>query len=154
MRVSLSPEHEVRLTRALQRAGSNETGGQLFGEMLESDWFAVREVTFQARPGTFARFVVDLVQAAKDAQRYFGRTNRQYRRFNYLGEWHSHPSFMVEPSRTDRETMRELVADKQFKGTFALLMIAKLSGTELQRRAWLFDPRGKEFEVELEVNDV
>jgi len=96
------PAVELRKLRdALRLAGTREIGGQIFAEQLAPSRFRATEITVQARPGTFARFFVDLVQAARDARRFFQRTNREYRRFNYLGEWHSHPRFAVRPSETD-----------------------------------------------------
>ena len=62
------PADQVRSLRAaLEAAGENETGGQMFGEQLASSDFRATNFTFQKRRGTIARFVVDLVQAAQDA---------------------------------------------------------------------------------------
>jgi hypothetical protein len=72
----------------------------------------------QAKPGTVTRFVVDLIQLTRDALQFFDRTGHRYREFNYLGEWHSHPSFQVEPSSTDVQAMRQLVLDPEFSGSF------------------------------------
>ncbi len=150
MRLRMSSEQLSSLRAALTRAGTNEIGGQLFGEQLAPSDFRVLQVTFQKRQGTFARFLVDLMQAARDAVHFFDRTKHRYARFNYIGEWHSHPSFEVEPSATDVGTMLSLVEDPDFHGTFAVLMIARLDGSRrVTCRAWVFDPAGDE-EVELE----
>src|SRR5688572_23060176 len=92
VQIRLASDHVQRLRAALARAGRRETGGQLFGEQLAISYFRVTELTVQARPGTFARFLVDVFQAARDALNFFDRTGHEYRRFNYIGEWHSHPS--------------------------------------------------------------
>jgi len=139
------------LRQALRRAGTKEIGGQIFGEQLAPSDFIASELTLQKRPGTFARFVVDLVQAARDAMRFFDRTQHQYTRYNYIGEWHSHPSFEVHPSGTDLAAMRDLVSDPDFKGLFAVLMITRLeSGELLTCRAWIFDPQRREATVTVE----
>lgn len=153
MRLKVPPDQAQALRRKLIRAGTNEIGGQLFGEQLAPSHFRVTELTFQKRPGTFARFLVDLVQAARDAISFFERTNRQYTRFNYIGEWHSHPSFEVEPSTTDINTMLSLVEDASFQGTFAVLMIVRLKGEELISKAWLFDASTRVQNVELELEE-
>jgi hypothetical protein len=138
------------LRDALHRAGTNEIGGQIFGEQLAPSDFRATDLTFQKRRGTFARFIVDLVQAARDAISFFDRTKHQYERFNYIGEWHSHPSFEVMPSVTDIEAMRALVSDREFKGRFAVLMITRLDGDQISSAAWLFDPAGHKLAVTLE----
>lgn len=151
MRISLESDKVAHLTASLQRAGPREIGGQLFGEQLAPSDFLVTELTVQARPGTVTRFVVDLLQAARDAVRFFNRTEHRYTRYNYIGEWHSHPNFAVQPSGTDVATMRSLVSDPEFLGTFAVLMIVRLEISTLAAGAWVFDPNGGEECVTLEL---
>lgn len=151
MRLRLAADQIQALTAALARAGRREIGGQLFGELLAPSDLRVTELTIQARPGTFARFVVDLVQAARDAIKFFDRTKHRYARFNYIGEWHSHPRFEVRPSITDIDTMRCLVVDPTFRGQFAVLMIARLDDGRPAIGAWLFDPHGREAAVQLKL---
>jgi [CysO sulfur-carrier protein]-S-L-cysteine hydrolase len=50
----------------------------------------------------------------------------RYRRFNYLGEWHSHPSFSVQPSFEDIESMTDIVESGNSTITFAVLLIVRL----------------------------
>jgi hypothetical protein len=146
------PAHQAKkLADGLTAAGEREIGGQLFGEQLAPSDFRIMELSIQKRRGTFARFVVDLFQAARDAVRFFDRTKHRYTVFNYLGEWHSHPSFAVHPSPVDSNTMRDLVADPAFNGTFAVLMIAKLEAEKLSAAAWVFDPLGRENDVQLDI---
>lgn len=152
MRLRLPPDQIRSLREALHQAGVKETGGQIFGEQLAPSDFRTIELTFQKRPGTFARFIVDLIQATRDAVRFFDRTGHRYTRLNYIGEWHSHPSFEVRPYDTDIATMRELVTDRDFRGNFAVLMIARLDpDNNLNIGAWLFDPSGREQSVTLEI---
>ena len=151
MIIRLDSEAIGRLRATLSRAGKRESGGQLFGEQLASSDFRITELTVQSRPGTFAQFFVDTIQATRDAVRFFKRTNHQYRRYNYIGEWHSHPSSSVQPSETDAETMRDLVQDSAFKGTFAVLMIVRLDDKAVTASAWVFDPMGAQSPITLEM---
>ena len=151
MRIRLAHDQMQKLRPALERAGTREIGGQLFGEQLAPSDFRVTELTVQMHRGSFARFIVDLLQAARDAMRFFERTEHRYTRFNYIGEWHSHPSFEVQPSATDAQTMRRLVTDAAFRGTFAILMIVRLNGHVLSTGAWVFDPQGAMQAVDWEV---
>jgi [CysO sulfur-carrier protein]-S-L-cysteine hydrolase len=150
MRLRLPNDQLTLLRDALRRGGTKEIGGQIFGEQLAPSDFLASELTFQKRPGTFARFVVDLLQAARDAVRFFDRSKHHYHRFNYIGGWHSHPSFAVRPSDVDVTAMRRLVSDPSFEGRFAVLMITRLDGDHLTSGAWLFDPAAAEFAIILE----
>lgn len=152
MRVRLTGDQNARLAAALVRAGRREIGGQLYGEQLAPSDFVVTELTIQARPGTISRFLVDLIQAARDSIRFFDRTDHRYTRYNYIGEWHSHPSYAVQPSGVDAATMRALVRDPQFVGSFAVLMIVRMDEERLTAGAWLFDPRGMEGAITLELD--
>ncbi|MEW5789654.1 MAG: Mov34/MPN/PAD-1 family protein [Pseudomonadota bacterium] len=150
MRLRLPPDQIAKLYDALRRANTREIGGQIFGEQIAPSDFVATELTFQKRPGTFARFVVDIIQAARDAMQFFDRTAHQYTRYNYIGEWHSHPSYAVRPSDVDVTAMRRLVSDPEFKGGFAVLLITRLDGNGLNCGAWLFDPVGSILAVTLE----
>lgn len=151
MLLKIPTEQQKKLIDALTHAGTKEIGGQLFGEQLAPSCFRVTNIAIQKRKGSFASFFVDLAQAAKDAAKFFERTRHDYSRFNYLGEWHSHPSFTLTPSTTDRRTMHDLVKDPAFTGSFAVLMITRMKGQTLAAQASLFDPSGKEIPVALEL---
>ena len=151
MRMRLANDQLEKLKSALARAGTKEIGGQLFGEQLAPSDFLITEVAIQARRGSFARFMVDLVEAGRNALRFFERTQHQYKRFNYIGEWHSHPSFEVKPSAQDVETMVKLVTDPTFKGSFAMVLIVRLDGDVVSMGAWLFDPQGTMGAIDVEV---
>jgi integrative and conjugative element protein (TIGR02256 family) len=57
---------------------------------------------------------------------FFQRTGCDYSRFNYLGEWHSHPSFSARPSATDIRTMTEIVETRSSAISFAVLLVVRL----------------------------
>lgn len=151
MRLRLPADKAKSLFDALQRAGNKEIGGQLFGEQLAPSDFRVTELTYQKRLGTFARFIVDLVQAAQDAASFFDRTAHRYTRFNYIGEWHSHPNFEAHPSGTDIASMQNLVSDHEYQGNFAILLITRIYKNNLIVKAWLFDPSKRQKSVNLEI---
>lgn len=151
MRLRIPADQLTKLKVALVEAGDREIGGQIFGEQLAPSDFLASDITIQKRRGTLARFIVDLLQAARDATRFFDRTGRRYARYNYVGEWHSHPSFEVHPSARDSETMRELVEDAGFRGSFAVLMIVRLDPEDIALGAWVFDPARREVPIALEI---
>ena len=151
VRLRLKPEGTRRLVAALKSAEHREIGGQLFGEQHAPSDFVVTNIVIQEGMGSVARFFVDLILAAREAARFFDVTGHHYTRYNYIGEWHSHPSFALTPSNTDIATMQALVTDPDFRGSFAVLMIVRLTGNTLGAAAWAFDPDESRQDVQLEL---
>lgn len=124
--VLLSETVISRLRSELRRAGSNEIGGVLAGEDLLDGRFLVVDISVQRNGGGFAHFVRDPSVHRRFMRRFFARTGNQYGRYNYLGEWHSHPSFSTQPSSTDARQMQRLIEDEDQHANFLILVIAKL----------------------------
>lgn len=146
MELRLPIELAKKLTEALTQAGTQEIGGILMGEHISENVFRVQEITIQRHSGGFAsflRFVQDIIAPLR---RFFQTTNHDYTRFNYLGEWHSHPSFVPTPSSTDQQTMHDLVNDEQVGANFAVLLIVKLGAErQLEGTVTVFQPNKKEY---------
>jgi len=53
--------------------------------------FTVRKMTIH-KPGSIAYFVRCIEEIGQSLWGFFQANNNEYHRFNYLGEWHSHPS--------------------------------------------------------------
>lgn len=121
----LPPEQNDLLLVALGKAGRREVGGILMGEHVGPNLFIVREMTVHRR-GAFASFVRRVEDAIGSLRLFFQKTGDDYTRFNYLGEWHSHPSFAPYPSGTDDVSMLQIVQDEKVGANFAVLLIAKL----------------------------
>lgn len=114
-----------KLKKELRAAGSNEIGGVLAAEQVADGKFVVRDISIQ-RDGTFAHFKRDPAQHRVFMRRFHMRMGNQPERFNYLGEWHSHPSFLALPSGPDLRQMQELIEDKEQLSSFLVLMVVKL----------------------------
>jgi hypothetical protein len=132
---------EVRdiVSDACRNAGRRETGGMLFGEHIAEDEFRVIEATVAGK-GSFASFLRALAGGLARLEAFFRRTKHEYCRFNYLGEWHSHPSFALHPSRTDDETMFDIVNDPRTGARFAVSLIVKMVDDRLAARAFAYFP--------------
>lgn len=124
---------------ACKHAGTRETGGMLFGEHVAEDQFRVLEATV-ASVGSVASFLRSLVGGLAKLDAFFRRTDRDYRRFNYLGEWHSHPSFALLPSGTDDHSMFDIVTDPATGARFAVSIIVKLKDQRLEAEAFVYFP--------------
>jgi len=140
--VSVPADIQHTLVAALQDAGTNECGGVLMGEHVGHNRFAVRQLTVQGG-GRFASFLRGTRSALRALGQFFKQSGHDYTRFNYLGEWHSHPSFSVQPSSTDHCSMLEIVTDPQVGATFVVLLIFRLGRNgRLQGSAHTYLPDG------------
>ncbi|AWT37320.1 hypothetical protein DM785_16520 (plasmid) [Deinococcus actinosclerus] len=150
VRILLPAEVAARFTAALERAGQREVGGILMGEHTDEDEFRVVDITLQTRGGTFASFWRLVEDFTVPLRRFFERTHRDYRRFNYLGEWHSHHSFALVPSGQDRQTMRQIVEDPASNVNFAVLILVRISASgQLEAGATLHIPHASSSTAEI-----
>lgn len=113
-------------------SGSCEIGGILMGEEIGDQMFKIVDFSVDTSRGTRAQFVRDADHHDQALSTFFERTGDEYSRFNYLGEWHSHPSFSVNPSLQDVHAMQDLV-DGSGGVDFAVLFISRL------RWCWRFE---------------
>jgi [CysO sulfur-carrier protein]-S-L-cysteine hydrolase len=126
MKIERAREVEPRLRKALAKAGRREIGGMLMGEQVATDHFRIVDFSVDAFSGSRMHFRRDPDVHRKTLDEFFDRTDHDYQRFNYLGEWHSHPSFSVYPSVEDIETMTDIVENRSSTNTFAALLIVRL----------------------------
>jgi [CysO sulfur-carrier protein]-S-L-cysteine hydrolase len=155
MKLLLPASILTRLRRELRAAGRREIGGLLMGEHVQDDVFRIVDLTVQHTGGTAACFIRHPNEHQAELDHFFERTGADYRRFNYLGEWHSHPSFQPLPSSTDVDTMQSIVGDPTVGVHFLSLLIVKLSGRRIvQMSATVFCPEYHPVAVEVEVEDV
>ena len=122
--IILSPRCVRKLKRELRAAGFNEIGGVLAAELLSDGVFLVRDLSVQ-RNGTPTSFVRDPAQHRKFMRRFHLLTGNNPERFNYLGEWHSHPSFLALPSAPDVRQMHAEIHEPEQTSTFLVLLIVK-----------------------------
>lgn len=123
--ISLPSDQRARFRKCLRRAGRREIGGILMGEQVAPDHFRIVEFSVDGTAGTAAHFVRIPEHHAAALEGFFQRTGSDYRRFNYLGEWHSHQSFPVRPSSEDVTSMQSLV-DGERDIDFSVLLIVRL----------------------------
>jgi len=141
---------EQKLLAALCKAGRQEIGGILMGEHVAGDVYRIQDVTVQGQAGTFASFVRFAKEIVGPLHSFFHKTHHDYKRFNYLGEWHSHPSFLPRPSMRDSETMWEMLQDTETGANFAVLLVVRLSeSNQVEGTATVYLPRHVSFEAEL-----
>lgn len=132
-----------RLQEALRAGGDQEIGGVMMGECIEPGLFRLADLTIQGDTGGVASFVRGLTSALVALRRFFLQTRANYARFNYLGEWHSHPLFTTAASDRDIESMIEIAKDPSVGANFVALLIVRLDQVRgLQAQASVFWPDG------------
>lgn len=114
-----------RITSALTHAQLREVGGVLLAEHVGPNTFVVRDISVHRR-GAFAYFVRKVEEAIGVISSFFQSRNHDYSKFNYIGEWHSHPRFLPYPSPKDDDSMHEIVGDPKVGANFVVLLIVKL----------------------------
>ncbi len=150
MQILLSDEAADKLIKALKKAENREIGGILMGEKVAESVFRVKDLTIQSHGGTYASFTRFLEVNLSSLQNFFHETGYDFTRFNYLGEWHSHPAFSLEPSSTDCNTIREIVEDSSVGANFVVLMIVRLdNAAQLEGTVTVFFPEHQMFKGKL-----
>jgi integrative and conjugative element protein (TIGR02256 family) len=144
MRILVARHITNTLQRELDGAGHREIGGVLVGEYLGAETFRIVDLSVQRTGGEANHFVRDPEQHRQFLSEFFERTGHDYARYNYFGEWHSHPTAPALPSNTDISTMDGIVGDPDVGAAFAVLLIARLHWCwGLQLSATAFRPGQK-----------
>lgn len=125
MQLILPRNQAGRLKVLLAKAGRREIGGVLMGEQMAVDCFRIVDLSVDELTGSAAHFVRSPEHHRAALDTFFERTGRDYARFNYLGEWHSHPSYSTRPSAEDVHAMTDLVTGER-SIDFSVLLIARL----------------------------
>ena len=125
IRVAMQASIRKRMKQALRHAGSREVGGILMGQQLAVGHFAIVDFSLDDISGQDAHFVRDPENHRRALEHFFDQTGHDYQTFNYLGEWHSHPSFPARPSSIDIRSMQDLVEGER-EIDFAVLLIVRL----------------------------
>lgn len=143
-----------RLERELRRAGSREIGGLLMGEHVRDELFRLVELSVQRGGGTNACFIRHPQDHKAQLEKFFAQTGNDFSRFNYMGEWHSHPSFEPLPSDTDIRTMQSMVQDPDVNVNFLVLIVCRMAsgpGRVLEVTATAYRPGATPVAVPISV---
>lgn len=149
MQLVLPSDVRRTMRRHMVRARKREIGGMLMGEEIGDQCFRIIDFSVDDVSGTNAHFVRDADHHDRELLAFFQKTGADYGRYNYLGEWHTHPSFDVHPSSQDIYAMQDLV-DGSRGVDFAVLLIARISWLwRFQSSAILFVQHGLPTEIEI-----
>jgi integrative and conjugative element protein (TIGR02256 family) len=123
------------------------------GEHVADELFRVVEITVQRAGGTEACFIRRPDEHREQLLKFFADKGNDYSRFNYLGEWHSHPSFEPVPSDTDVRAMQSMVEDPEAGVNFLVLVVCKraVSGS-LEASATAFRARSEPIAIPIALD--
>lgn len=107
LRVVLLERAYLKIVSLMKPVWFRETGGALVGYLNDS-----REVIITDACGPGPRAESQLLSIKIDGEYTGNFCNEVFRksngRYDYIGDWHCHPSFYIRPSEMDRLTMVEL----------------------------------------------
>lgn len=110
----------------LQRGGIREIGGWLAAEQLAPGVFELIGFTVDFEVGTHNRFASLPATHSEQLDKILNENAGRKGRIDYLGEWHSHPTFPPVPSDIDVAAMTKMVEDSG--PSFATLLIVRMLG--------------------------
>jgi len=108
------------------------------GEQVAPDHFRIVDFSVDDKTGTAAHFVRSPEHHAEALESFFQKTGSDFKRYNYLGEWHSHPSFPVRPSQKDIMSMQSLVHRERDIDFSALLIVRLRYFFRFEAAAYMF----------------
>lgn len=150
----LHPDQIAKIATELARAGRREIGGVLVGEHQDEHRFRLVDLSVQRAGGTHGGFDRRPDRHRAFLDDFFRRTGGAFERFNYLGEWHSHPSFSVHPSAIDLAQMQAIVEEDGAARLFAILVIVRLGAKQgLELSALAFRPACEPSAVTVEIDE-
>lgn len=138
MRLDFPRELLIRMRREVAAAGKVEIGGVLMAEQIEPGHFRLVDFTVDSQRGGAAHFFRSVEDLQAALGEFFAQTGSDFGRFNYLGEWHSHPNHAPIPSLEDIASMMSLV-EGECDIPFALLLIVRKTWRSLSMSASLFE---------------
>jgi [CysO sulfur-carrier protein]-S-L-cysteine hydrolase len=125
----------AKIYTALKQFNHYEIGGMLIGYQKGKNHFAIADVTIADDTGKFSifNFIREPIKSIKIVTELFKK-----KKYNYIGEWHSHPKFTLQPSSKDIATMKGIISDKGYGVNFVLLIITKLNDGKADMSGFLF----------------
>ncbi len=147
MQLEFAQAVKSRLKGHLLAARRMEIGGVLMGEQIAPGHFRIVDFSVDTKSGDSSRFIRRPEHHREALDAFFAKTEADYSRFNYLGEWHSHPSYEARPSHQDVAEMRTLVEEEDGIPFSVLLIVRTRWCIKLDYSALLFQRGGHIQEV-------
>jgi len=123
---------------AVEKAGVCEIKGALYAKYISSNCYEIEDVFISKNAGTsfFSNLIIGF-SYHRFEKNYFKKHNNDFKNHNYIGDWHSHPSFECIPSEYDvKEAFDEL---RNSNANFLIQLIVKNDGGKLIGNCFLYN---------------
>lgn len=137
------------MVTSLVKAKQREVGGILMAEQIKHGEFRVIDFSLDDTSGSVNHFVRLPEHHCVALDAFFTKTGNDYARFNYLGEWHSHPNHALAPSAIDIISMRNLLDEENGISFAVLLIVKKGCWRQLNCSATLFSQNEKMSKIQI-----
>jgi len=137
LEIIIPKEITLRLIKQISKYSPLETKGALFAEDLGNDTFKIDEVYLEPKPGTttFVKLYINH-EYVTFQKNYHKLRKNNFSKYNYIGDWHSHPLFECFPSSYD---VSEVEKDmKQSNAIFLVQLILKVLKGKLVGNAFYY----------------
>ncbi|MGX9353497.1 Mov34/MPN/PAD-1 family protein (plasmid) [Shimia sp. W99] len=124
--LTIPPAQWNAMRGCLEIGGLREIGGWLVAEQLAPGKFELVGFTVDLDAGTRNRFASLPAKHGAQLDGILAANVERSGRVDYLGEWHSHPTFPPVPSDIDIAAMTKMVEESG--PSFAALLIVRLLG--------------------------
>lgn len=140
----LTQKVKDEITKSLVKYGDFEIGGVLVARKIESNSFEIIDISVADEDKRFSisSFIRGTTKSERLLKKHFKNKSGYY-----AGEWHSHPRFSLEPSRTDILTMLNILNDSDYGVSFVILLIVHLQDSKLKYKGYFFHKDQKEIIV-------
>lgn len=148
MKIIIPKKLTKKIFIQVKKCRLNETKGALFARKISDEMFEVDDVYIEKKVGSFA--FVELVNNEKYQvyqNCYHEKSGHDYIHHNYIGDWHSHPSFVLYPSSYDIEEVKKDL--KKSNARFLVQVIVKIINDKLTGNAFYYDRNITAKQIEL-----
>ena len=137
MEIIIPKKISLKLKKQISKYSPLETKGALFAEDLGNDTFRIDEVYLEPKPGTTTFVKLFINQEYVSFQKNYHKLRKNnFSKFNFIGDWHSHPLFECFPSSYD---IREVEEDiKKSNAIFLVQLILKVIKGKLIGNAFYY----------------
>jgi len=154
MRIELSKDVRRRMLECLAKVKRREIGGILMAEQLKPGEFRIVDFSLDDITGSAAHFVRSPEYHRAALEAFFARTGYNYARYNYLGEWHSHPNHPSRPSEKDISSMKDLLVEERSIPFVVLLIVKRGWWRRLLCSATLFNQREAPSTIQVSIEGI
>ncbi len=150
MEIIIPKKISLILIKQISKHSPLETKGALFAEDLGNDTFKIDEVYLEPKPGTTTFVKLYINQEYLSFQKNYHKFRKNnFSKYNYIGDWHSHPLFECLPSSYDVSEVEEDI--KKSNAIFLVQIILKVLKGRLVGNAFYYTRETSAKKVKLSI---